>query len=88
MLISPGSQSPLRNIHSCTEPSEIVGFSFSFFCIHRLMFSHQFIDWAEDATSILMEQNGSWVCGGGLCVTLAFLMYKIRVEFPHFSWGR
>lgn len=52
------------------------------------MFSHQFIDWAEDATSILMEQNGSWVCGGGLCVTLAFLMYKIRVEFPHVSWGR
>ena len=37
------------------------------------MFSHQFIDWAEDATSILIEQNGSWVCvgfhvslGGGL----------------------
>ena len=71
MLISPGSQSPLRNTDSCTEPSETVGF----FCIHRLMFSHQFIDWAEDATSILIEQNGMWVCDVGDCVWLLPSLY-------------
>lgn len=64
MLISPGSQLPLRNTHSGTEPSETV----RFFCIHGLMFSHQFIDWAEDGTSaisILIEQNGMWASDVG-----------------------
>lgn len=72
-LISAGSQSLLRNIHSCTEPSETF-----FFFIHRLMFSHQFIDWAEDATSaisILIEQNGMWACDVGTEGGSCFFLY-------------
>lgn len=74
MLISLGSQSPLRNIHSCTEPSGIVVFLHT-----QLMFSHQLIDWVEDATSaisILIEQNDMWACYVGDYVTVAFLIYK------------
>lgn len=45
----------------------------------QLMFSHQFIDWVEDAASaipILIEQNDMWVCDVGGYVILAFLIYK------------
>lgn len=49
-----------------------------FFLHIRLMFSHQFIDWEEDAASaisILIEQNGVWVCDVGDCMRLLPSLY-------------